>query len=300
MQYLILTLASALFSLQFVFMALYQRKFGKRMSAGLLFGAVTGISTCLIFLCAGGFKVSFDGTGLLFALGMSALVVLLHVVEVKITAEGNVLLLSTSLMMGGMALPAVYGFCVLGEPLSVCKGIGIGLVFVELILPLFFAKRQKVRAITVLLCAVAFAANGSVSILSKSFSLLGSEMSSQIYIAWYSLFAAALSGILLAALPCRKEVAPHFIGEEETKWFKRAAVVLPFTGIGYSALSGTGNFILLKLAETIDASLLYPLNTCETILFSPIFGFLFFREKLTVSDWIGLVLSVAAFVLFLF
>ena len=68
-------------------------------------------------------------------------------------------------------------------------------------------------------------------------------------------------------------------------------------GLISGALDGTANYIVLFLSATENASVLFPIVSVANIAAVWMVGLLFFKEKLTILQTVGLVLGVASIIL---
>ena len=70
--------------------------------------------------------------------------------------------------------------------------------------------------------------------------------------------------------------------------------------VAYAFFTGTGGFFIISGASTVDATVLYPIVTGATVIFSAINGRVLFKEKLNRFIIAGIALALAATVLFMF
>lgn len=76
-------------------------------------------------------------------------------------------------------------------------------------------------------------------------------------------------------------------------------VMLTVTGI-IGAAAYTGNFLHLKAASTVPASVQFPLVSGGVIVISALVSFFIFREKLSWKEWISVAGAFLSTVLFAF
>ena len=69
MYYLMILVAVVLLALQFCTNKFYQLRFGNAMTTSLLFTALSGLTTALLFFCIGGFRLSVTPYSLLIEVG---------------------------------------------------------------------------------------------------------------------------------------------------------------------------------------------------------------------------------------
>ena len=186
-----------------------------------------------------------------------------------------------------MLLPYFYGLAFLDETFSVLRLAGLLVVLAAVFLT--NGNRQKVDREMLLLCAAVFVLNGLVSIVSKCHQI------EKKYVAVGSAEFVMLTGfakfilcavLLVLARGKEKEALP------------KTALVLPLV-VGSAVLSGVSYLLQLMGAKDLPATILYPMITGGSILFTAFVGKVFFSEKITKRQWISIALCIFGTILFL-
>ena len=98
-----------------------------------------------------------------------------------------------------------------------------------------------------------------------------------------SFLTVALSALILGGLLCKRDRM------EKLGQIKSAFSWKPFLGmIAVGVISCTGNFLLLKAASNVPASIQFPLVSGGVIVLSAIVSVCIFKEKLSKKEWISI------------
>lgn len=178
-----------------------------------------------------------------------------------------------------LLIPLFFGICCWKESLTAFGIVGILMLLCSILL--IRGKSDGTISFRWLLYATAtLLANGICSIIQKYHQL---QFPSQ-YGTEFMLFAwlcVALM-LLLAPIAARSDSLPFQPNP---------------AGLAAGALNGAANYIVLRLAATENASVLFPIVSATNILASWLIGIVLFKEKLTVLQTIGLLLGIASIVL---
>jgi len=286
MNYILVVAATVLLALDFAISKQYQRSEGDSFTAGLRYNALNGLLTALIFLALSGFRPGFSLYSLLMAFAMSLCAMLYSILGLRVLKEGNTAIYSLFLMSGGMLLPYVFGLLFLNETLTIFRLLGVLMILAAVIL----SNRSKFRfqPTFYLFCAAVFLLNVMVSILSRCHQVntAFASVSSTAFVMYSGVGKFVMSSVALAVQ--KKEKRARF----------SSGKVVPL--IAGSALIGGVSYMLQLIgAKELPASVLYPIVTGGSIVFSALSGRVFFREKLTVYQRISIALCVIGTLLFL-
>ena len=282
-----LILAAVLLAMNFALTKFYQKNGNNTNYEILIFNAITATFSGLIFFGINGFKVDFKT----FSVCMSALFTMLvftyQIIGFKIMARGKIAIYTMFLMSGGMILPYLWGVFFLEEEISLLRSLGLIVILLSLLVSNL--DEMKLDFKLFIMCAAVFVLNGFVSIISKTHQINDNAVSTNDFVIINNLFSA-LSGYLIA-FSCRKTA--------ESK--KRQPIRLKHIIIIFmvAATSGISSFLQLKGAQNIPASVLYPVITGGTVLFTAIAGRIFFKEKGSLKLNIGLVMCFVGTCMFL-
>ncbi len=300
MYYLMILVAVVLLALQFCTNKFYQLRFGNAVTASLLFTALNGLVTALLFFCIGGFRLTVTPYSLLMAAVIAVLCCSYTLIGFKMFALGNMSVYTMFLMLGGMLLPYLYGVLWLDEDITLWRILGVVLLALSMVFPALGVKddesKKKTRTLFLLLCLVVFTLNGFVSITSKMH-----QISDRLIVGEndFVILSNGLNGLISSAalfIMCLTH--------------RTAPLSQPLTGrsmgliagiIGASAAcNGTSYMLQLIGAANVPASVLYPMVTGGMMVLSAVAGMIFFREYPDKKTGFGLLLSFAATFLFLF
>lgn len=298
MYYLMILVAVVLLALQFSTNKFYQLRFGNAVTTSLLFTALSGLVTALLFFCLNGFSVQITA----FSLGMATIIAVLccsyTLIGFRMFALGSLSVYSMFLMLGGMLLPYLYGVIWLSESLTIGRILGVVLLAVSMIFPVLGEKggSAQTRKLFFLLCFVVFTLNGFVSITSKIHQIaVMPTVGAMDFVILSNGINGLLSTLALLILCQTKHTAP--LPEPLTN---RSMGLIAGIVMVNAACNGTSYMLQLVGAANVPASVLYPLVTGGMVVLSAIAGMVFFREFPAKKTAIGLLLSFAATFLFLF
>lgn len=304
MYYYLLMLAGVmLLAVNFSFQKLYQKHVGSSVIKGLFFNALNGIVTTVAFFFAHLAMFGFEGFkfslfAIICATVMSTLCFLYIILGFKMMKKGAMTNYTLFLMSGGMVIPYIFGIAFLGE-FSTLSGWQICLRIVGLLLVVsgvVVSNRTKEKSGNVksiiLLGFLIFLLNGGVSVASKVHQL-----------PQFTDIAASTTGFVFIqgfaqALLC--SIALAFVGPKHKEELK---AIPKFKALGFSSGNaiGSGIYVMIQLvcASKLPASVLFPMITGGTIIFSALAGWLFFKEKITKNAFLGIALCLAGTCLFL-
>jgi len=282
--YCLITLASVMFGMQFIFQQKYSREEGTSVNGALrfsLFGAFFQIPLVLLMsLVIGGLK-GFN----LATMGICTLMAFNNILNayfcVKVFESADMTLFSIFEMLGGMTLPFIAGMVFFHEAATLPKFIGFALIALSLVLET--GKASPVKGKAVFYYAGLFISNGMAGVYSKLNQSLenGAEVS-----AYIIMYASATIVICSVALLFNKSVRKQNIS------FANSKTAL-FAIAPYIVVATLGSFFLLTALETLPASVQYPMSTGGTIVVSAIISTIQ-REKLKPRNYIAAAIAVAS------
>ena len=178
-----------------------------------------------------------------------------------------------------MLLPYIFGIVFLNETVSLPGFLGLIAVLAAVILSNF--NRRKISKTLLLLCTAVFLLNGFCSILSKAhqISRIPSTVSSAGFVMYSGIAKCLLSVIVLL---CRKR--------SSFSWPKHKYTLL--LTVGAAVISAASYLLQLNGAKVLPASVLYPMITGGSIVFSAIAGRVFFKERLSLRQILCILLCI--------
>lgn len=296
MDYIFLLIAVLLLGAQFTVSKLYQTKAGSGFFASTLFSLTGAIIPTIVFACICNFNIPFNWFSFLMAAGATLSIVIYTIIGMKIMSISSVAFYTMFLMAGGMFVPFLYGIIFLNEQLSVFKIIGIILLLTALVFPVINKGQEKNKnpKLFIILSICIFILNGLVGVFNKTHQISPYAISTYEFLFWQKLIASITLFIVASIYAFSKK--------DKTKIkfdIKNALILLPLVVI-FVIFSQSSLVLQLISAKTIDAAVMFPIITGGTIVFSSLFGMIFFKEKLDKKGLFALILALVATVLFIF
>lgn len=274
MYYLVITASVILFSFQFLFNRIYERRQGNSLRSMLFFSLLANVTGFIVLLVINGFRFELTPFTLLVALIASINNLGYSYCSIKSLGKINLSLYSLFAMLGGMTLPFIAGIAFFDEDITPAKVICFALIAVSMLLT---APKGEKRSGTGYYIGV-FVLNGMAGVISKFFQSAPYEKTGS---AGYSMLIAlctvVLSGsVLLFVKKPRMSFPPQTFG----------------ASAGYGLLSCVGNFLLLIALQHIPASAQYPFVTGGVMIMSTVIAF-FTPDKPGKREIISVALSFA-------
>ena len=294
--YFLIALAGVLLACDFVVTKAYQTKFGASPRAVLLFNALNGLITAIVFFGINGFKFDFTAFSAIMASAAVICAILYTLVGFRMLRSGTMAMYTIFLMVGGMVLPYIYGLIFFDENFSVLRIIGVAIMISAVVI---CNLQGKIKAGSIIFLGIAvFLLNGGLSIVSAQhqkeiyFSTVGAEA----FVILTGIAKFLISSVALVFVKKDKSEAEK--GKDDVlkpKVILRAAPWVAFSAI----FSGLSYLFQLIGAANLDAGVTYPLVTGGSIVFSSLAGLIVFKDKLTWQQYVGMGMCVAGTCLFL-
>ena len=307
MLYYILTFLAAVgYAGGFVFQKLWQNKVSENSSLGNLFSGLMGLWTAIgmiIIMLAVGIPFGFSWFSLLCAGSAVTFVALYRLVGFAMMKKGSMTLFTLFLMVGGMAVPYLYGVIFLKEDLPVARILGLVVIVAGVVLSNIGEGKQKIDVTVILLGIAAFILNGLTGVALKihqdpRFAELA--LSTEGYMLLQAIVLAVIStascfiGLMRSGNKLKVTAKSTPAGSET---LSPKLLIIPLgVGIAVSflgaAANGIGDFFQIASAAKIPASAQFPICTGGCIAVSALADALVFKAKLTRNIIIGIVLCI--------
>ncbi len=282
MYYSLIILASLLSSFQFVFNNSYQKENGSGWRSALdfsLYGTIIGL-VVMLFICK--FHIEFTWFAAAVAFVYAIVTVLYNYASVKALENANLSVYSLFTMLGGMALPFLYGTIFCNEELSVFKVLCFVMIAVSLFITL---KKEERKKGAVKYYILIFILNGMFGVLSKFHLMNESQcIDSSSLLFWAKAFTAVICLVLvLFDAKNTKKLSPKSIGSIS----------------GYALFSTFGGWLILISLDHLPASVQYPMITGGVIAFTALVGS-FFGQKPSKKEIVAAVIAFGATIMMMF
>lgn len=250
-----------------------------------LVGVLFGLLLFIIISIAQTGKIAFTTNNLGYSFSF-AITYAIACIGTMLAINTTAPLSLTSLIISySLIIPTFYGIIALKEPISAPLIIGIILLLASLALINLEDKKEdkKITLKWLIYIFITFVSNGICSTIQKVYMLTDGANKSEFTITGFAIIAAIL--LIMALITERKVV------------FKDVKRRIFWGGIcGLS--NGCSNNFILVLALTMPASLLYPLVSAGGIVLTSLVSIFVYKEKLSVMQYIGIALGIAAIVAF--
>lgn len=279
MNYLLISAIAVAIGLQGMCQKQYQLTFSGR--GVFIFSSLSALFSALFFFAVNrGLTLSpaLLPYSILFALGYAFAVVFV------VLACGHGSLALTNLMVSfSSILPTVYGLLFLGEAFTPALFLGIILLISAIVVVNFPQKGERVNLRWFCYAMLTFLGNGLTGIIVKlqAIEFQGAYGNDFMIIA---LALVALTTFPLALASEKGRVKVYLTGG-----------ALLFTVCGL--LNGFHNTLVVYLSSRMPASIMFPLLSAGGILITLFVATVFYKEKLTKLQWIGLFLGIGSVVL---
>lgn len=281
--------SAVLCAVTFVMQKRYQLSTDDTVTSALIYTCLTSAVAVPVSWAVSGFAVEWSWFSLAYASALAVLVLAYTMVGYRMMAAGHVAMYMMFLMSGGMLVPFVWGLVFLDETFSLWRLAGIACMLGGVVCANAARGRVNVRYV---LCGVAvFFLNGFTSVSSKLHQIeqVLPTVSTANYSTLSSLVRAVVCAVLLLCLrQWRRPVLRRYAGGRFVLWPVAASVV----GMVSSLLQ-------LEGAVSLPATVLYPLITGGTLVFSTLSGWLVLKERPAPRLWVGVALCVAGTCLFI-
>lgn len=188
-----------------------------------------------------------------------------------------------------MIIPALSGAALWDERISAVQICGIALMAVCFVLSANFKGEEKKATLKWLFyCLISFFCTGAIGVMQKwhQNTRFKDELDAFLVIA----FAFSFVFSIITALICRKRGA-----ESEGK---KLTSPLP---LALMAVAGAGialcNKLNLYLSGAMDSAVFFPVFNGSILILVTLVAVVFFKERLTVKQWIGMAVGAAAVIL---
>lgn len=294
MKYYIMTIAAViLLAMDFAVNKAYQKKYGTTLEAGLKFNALMGLFTAVIFFAINRFKFESSLYSMLMAAIVAISIMSYNILGFRVLKSGSMAFYTLFLMCGGMFVPYVWGVLFLREKLSVLHIAG--LVLIILAITLTANDRKIPNKHIIALCVVIFFLNGISSVAGKMH-----QIEKVYHCVTETEFVIATGFVKFVIAAAAYIIGRIFRNKEADNAQNNVSFKLGLLFIVISTLlSGLSYILQLNGAKNLPATVLYPLITGGTIIFSSFAGMLFFREKISKRLILSIIICFTGTCMFL-
>lgn len=264
-------------SVQQVFKKAYNRRGGTNV---FIFGALTVATAAIFFAATASYPMHFSWGLLPHAVGFAAAYLCATVFTMLAINEGSLSLTSLAISFS-LLIPTVAGLIFYGEPLTVWFFIGLGLLLISLVLINIKGGEIKITLKWGIYVILAFIGNGACSAVQTDYSKTHQAGKSE-----FMIIALSIVFLVLLILSLIKERG-SIISTVKGNWY-----FMLLCGVA----NGAVNLFVILLSAHMAASIMFPLISAGGIVLTSLISIFLYREKLSLSQYIGMVLGIGAIV----
>lgn len=312
MDYVFIIISVFGFALQFVLMQTYEKQIKQNLATGIFLTIITNIVGAVFFFAINLFKISVSKNAVFLAALLAVDMVAYNLLSLRALSLGNLAVYSMFMMLGGMALPVLYGVIFLKEELSVCKIIGLIFLTGFMILQALSTGNKsdeksqpnykigtvndrRKKWVYLAYCVAVFIVNGLTGVISKAHQVGQNAVDEKSFLVLSCSFTVVL-GLIIFVIERLMPRKYESNGE--------LSAMLKVKPLGISALLGIvmygANYFLLLAARSVPASAQFPIVSGGVIALSALASVLIFKDKLSKSEMIAVIGSFLSTILFAF
>lgn len=226
-----------------------------------------------------------------------------------IALRGCTLVVSQMISVGSLVIPCIYGAFFLDEPMSIWDWVGLVVFFVSI----YFLVEQpnsadkqmnsgRISIKTIISLVVCFLGGGFTMVFQKIFAIRvpnGNE-------AMYSFLMFAMNAVILyvayliVAIVSKNKAAKNVqLADEKgkVKLFQPLSKKLLICGALLALAVFAVNLLVTSLAKTVPSAVLFTVSYAISIAITILVSTLFYKEKITWKNIIGIVLGLSAIII---
>ncbi len=281
MEYILVLIATLLFSSQFLMSQIYSKANEQGLKSTLSYTIGTYFIIAAYMFVANGFKLQVTPFSLMMSVITAANALICTFASIASLNVANLSLYSVFMMSGPVVISAVVGFLFFNEKITL--GVIVGILFIGVSLYLSIDKSQKGKKGAIKYYFLCFFSNGLSGTIGKIHQdNTAHNIPSNDYLILYTLTAVVISVILLLIITR---------GKNSFSCFKSLKNIGAMTG--YAAFNGVAELLSLITLALLPVSLQQPLVTGGVLTFSFIISVLR-REKLTVKNFVSFLFALVA------
>lgn len=262
----------------------------------------------LITLIFVGFH-GFDLPTVLCALGTAVFMAIELFAGIE-ALKGCSLIVSQMFSVGALFIPCLVGIFLFNEPMSLWQWIGLAIFMVAMYFMVSPSKEkqaekptQKMSVKTLLVLIVGLIASGGTMVVQKVFAVLVPNGNVAMYsFLMFALNALLLYGCYVVSIFFKKgketpkesvETAQNPPINAKPKW-EKLPVVLLVCGAFLALAVFLINQLVTTVAKTVPSAILFSVSYAISIVITILVGAIYYKEKITLKNVIGIVLCVGA------
>ena len=263
------------------------------LSGGFVFNAVSSLIAAVVLLCWGRFGTLSIFT-LVLGVAFGAVTALQGITNIAALQVGPMSYTSVIISFSTL-ISALSGVMFFDERLDWPQIVGIVLMLASFVLATKNdGNEKKANLKWIFLCLIAFIATGGIGVMQKvhQSSTFKDELNAFLIVAFVS--SAIICAIFSTILKKRES---RFSGEKaKEKKSKKQVWLLLEIMIASGVCVAVNNKFNLYLSGVMDSAVFFPIVNGGGLVLTTIVAVLLFKEKLTIKQWIGVVIGIGSVV----
>jgi drug/metabolite transporter (DMT)-like permease len=263
------------------------------LSGGFVFNAVSSLIAAVVLLCWGRFGTLSIFT-LVLGVAFGAVTALQGITNIAALQVGPMSYTSVIISFSTL-ISALSGVMFFDERLDWPQIVGIVLMLASFVLATKNdGNEKKANLKWIFLCLIAFIATGGIGVMQKAHqsSTFKDELNAFLIVAFVS--SAIICAIFSTILKKRES---RFVGEKaKEKKSKKQVWLLLGIMIASGVCVAVNNKFNLYLSGVMDSAVFFPIVNGGGLVLTTIVAVLLFKEKLTIKQWIGVVIGIGSVV----
>ena len=254
----------------------------------------------LIMLAIVGFY-GFDWQTMLCAFGTAVFLAIELFTGIE-ALKGCSLIVSQMFSVGALFIPCILGIFLFDEPMSAWQWVGLAVFMVAMYFMVAPPKTkkekqplQKISLKTLLLLILGLFGSGGTMVVQKVFSVLvpGGNVAAFSFLMFAFSAVVLYVAYFLLVITQKKKAAPENLQPKQKKW-KPLPKVLLICGVFLAFAVFVINMLVTELGKTVESAILFSVSYAISIVMTILVGSIYYKEKITPKNVIGILLCVGA------
>lgn len=214
--------------------------------------------------------------------------------------KGASLIVNQMFSVGALFIPCIVGIFIFNEPMSVWQWIGLALFSVAMYFMIAPTKVKaekaplKISVKTIVMLILTLVAGGGTMVAQKAFAKIAPNGN----VATYSFLMFALNAIILyfcyGIMSFRQRKNISVVEEKSERGKKTLSKVLLFCGLILAFAVFLINILVTELGKAVPSAILFSVSYALSILITILVGAIYYKEKITRKNIVGIMLCVGA------
>ncbi len=182
-----------------------------------------------------------------------------------------------------VVIPVIAGIFLFAEHMNLLKVLGITATLLAFILVFYKKEKSKLKWSVIILPILIFFGNGIIDTSLKYIEHHFISNDYTLFLTWIFIIALIIGAIVSFV---------KFLSNKQT--FKIRNII---GGTILGLLNYTTTYFMLLAMNRFQSNVLFPIQNVGIVMFSALLGLVFFKEKLSTTNWLGILLSISAILL---